>query len=158
MAVIDVLVDNICKTYKLTSVARTILIMPLFHIHGLVASFMSPLQAGSAIIIPPRFSPTLWQGFGIHNATWFTTTPTMHQILLPFPTPSKMPYIRFILSCSSPLSPKILGNLESRFGAPVFEVYAMTEVSHQITSNTLPPAPRHAGSVGVPKGDIELKI
>ncbi|KAL8660801.1 MAG: hypothetical protein Q9168_008427 [Polycauliona sp. 1 TL-2023] len=34
----------------------------------------------------------------------------------------------------------------------------MTEASHQITSNPLPPAPHHAGSVGLPGQDIELLI
>lgn len=68
-----------------------------------------------------------------------------------------MPKIRFIRSCSSPLSPKIFHELEQAFNAPVLEAYAMTEGAHQITSNPLPPAKRYPGSVGIGQG-VEVKI
>ena len=82
----------------------------------------------------------------------------MHQILLSFPPPEKMPYIRFIRSCSSPLAQKTKAKLESQFGAPVLEAYAMTEASHQISSNSLPPVPCPIGSCGMIQGNIEIKI
>lgn len=82
----------------------------------------------------------------------------MHQILLSFPPPAHMPPVRFIRSCSSPLSPHVLKTLEERFAAPVLEAYAMTEASHQITSNPLPPAPHVPGSDGIPQGDVEVQI
>lgn len=134
------------------------IIMPLFHVHGLVASLMATLKAGSTVIIPPRLAPSFWKDFAAHRATWYTATPTMHKILLSFPPPSPLPQIRFIRSCSSPLAPQTLQTLEAKFEAPVLEAYAMTEASHQITSNPLPPAPHHASSVGLPGGDIELRI
>ncbi|KAL8766201.1 MAG: hypothetical protein Q9209_006966 [Squamulea sp. 1 TL-2023] len=155
---LSISVDNIIKTYNLTKDDRTMIIMPLFHVHGLVASFMAPLKAGSAIIIPSRLAPSFWKDFAAHKATWYTATPTMHKILLSFPPPETMPSIRFIRSCSSPLAPQTLEKLENKFNAPVLEAYAMTEASHQITTNPLPPAPHHPGSVGLPGGDIELRI
>ena len=132
--------------------------MPLFHVHGLIASFLSTLRAGSAVIVPPRLAPSFWTDFATHKASWYTATPTMHQILLSFAQPAQMPPVRFIRSCSSPLSPQVLKTLEERFAAPVLEAYAMTEASHQITSNPLPPAPHVPGSVGIPHGDIEIRI
>ena len=68
-----------------------------------------------------------------------------------------MPEIRFIRSCSSPLSPKTFHELEEAFNAPVLEAYAMTEGAHQITSNPMPPAKRYPGSVGIGQG-VEVKI
>lgn len=132
--------------------------MPLFHVHGLVASFMATLKAGSAVIIPPRLAPSFWKDFEAYKATWYTATPTMHKILLSFQPPEKMPYVRFIRSCSSPLSPQTMETLEARFGTPVLEAYAMTEAAHQITSNPLPPAPRYPGSVGLESGDVEIQV
>ncbi|KAL8911876.1 MAG: hypothetical protein Q9172_007598 [Xanthocarpia lactea] len=132
--------------------------MPLFHVHGLIASFMAPLKSSSAIIIPPRLAPSFWKDFTTHKATWYTATPTMHKILLSFPPPEPNPSIRFIRSCSSPLAPQTLQTLEAKFHAPVLEAYAMTEASHQITSNPLPPLPHHAGSVGLPGTNIDLLI
>lgn len=48
--------------------------------------------------------------------------------------------------------------LEERFAAPFLEAYAMTEASHQIASNSLPPASHLPGGVGIPQGDIEIQI
>ena len=42
--------------------------------------------------------------------------------------------------------------LERVFGVPVLESYGMTEASHQMASNPLPPGKRFAGSVGVAAG------
>ncbi|KAL8807179.1 MAG: hypothetical protein Q9182_000861 [Xanthomendoza sp. 2 TL-2023] len=155
---LTVSVDNIIKSYALTHDDRTVIIMPLFHVHGLIASFFAPLRCSSTIIIPPLLSPSFWKIFANHSATWYTATPTMHKILLAFPPPPTIPPIRFIRSCSSPLSPQTLQTLESTFHAPVLEAYAMTEASHQITTNPLPPLPHHPGSVGLPGGDIQLLI
>ncbi|KAL8647453.1 MAG: hypothetical protein Q9210_005550 [Variospora velana] len=149
---------NILGTYKLTQTDRTLLIMPLFHVHGLVASLLAPLLANSAVIVPPKLSPSFWKDFRSHSATWYTATPTMHRILLSFPAPEPLPYIRFIRSCSSPLSPQTMEGLEAKFGAPVLEAYAMTEASHQISSNPLPPAPRYPGSVGLPSSSVQIRI
>ncbi|KAI4113043.1 MAG: hypothetical protein LQ341_007828 [Variospora aurantia] len=82
----------------------------------------------------------------------------LHRILLSFPAPEPLPYIRFIRSCSSRLSPQTMEKLETTFGAPVLEAYAMTETSHQISSNPLPPAPRYPGSVGLPSGSVQIRI
>jgi acyl-CoA synthetase (AMP-forming)/AMP-acid ligase II len=60
--------------------------------------------------------------------------------------------LRFIRSCSAPLMPSLLLELESVFGVPVVEAYGMTEGSHQIASNPLPPRARKPGSVGLPTG------
>ena len=45
-----------------------------------------------------------------------------------------------------------MAGLEQAFGVPVIEAYGMTEASHQIASNPLPPRARKPGSVGVPAG------
>lgn len=149
---------NIKATYDLSPADRTLLVMPLFHVHGLLAGFLAPLMSGGSVIVPARFSASdFWSNFVIHKANWYTAVPTIHQILLKNELPSPMPNIRFIRSCSSPLSPTVHKQLETLFGAPVVEAYAMTEAAHQMTSNPLPPASRKPGSVGRPQG-VELKI
>lgn len=132
--------------------------MPLFHVHGLLAGFLSPLFSEGSVIIPLKFSASeFWDNFTTHKANWYTAVPTVHQILLRNPRPKQMPKIRFIRSCSSPLSPKTFHELEATFNAPVLEAYAMTEGAHQMTSNPLPPAKRFPGSVGIGQG-VEVKI
>jgi oxalate---CoA ligase len=149
---------NIQATYDLTASHRTLLVMPLFHVHGLLAGFLTPLLSHGSIVIPSHFSASeFWNDFIEHKANWYTAVPTIHQILLKNPLPFPMPPIRFIRSCSSPLSPAVHKQLETLFGAPVLEAYAMTEAAHQMTSNPLPPASRKPGSVGLPQG-IKLQI
>ena len=132
--------------------------MPLFHVHGLLAGFLAPLLSGGSVIVPLKFSASdFWEKFITYKANWYTAVPTIHQILLKNPPPSKIPEIRFIRSCSSPLSPKTFHELEKAFNAPVLEAYAMTEAAHQMTSNPLPPGKRYPGSVGIGQG-VEVKI
>lgn len=152
--------QNIKNTYSLSAADRTMLVMPLFHVHGLLAGFLAPLSSAGSVIVPGNFSATtFWKHFVDHKANWYTAVPTMHQILLKNPSqwPKPMPAIRFIRSCSSPLSPKVFHDLESAFKAPVLEAYAMTEAAHQMTSNPAPPMKRKPGSVGIGQG-VEVKI
>lgn len=149
---------NIRATYLLTPADRTLLVMPLFHVHGLLCGLLAPLSSGGSLIVPPKFSATdFWPDFTTHSANWYTAVPTIHQILLKHPAPSPLPAIRFIRSCSSPLSPTVFHALEAAYAAPVLEAYAMTEAAHQMTSNPLPPAARKPGTVGVGQG-VEVVI
>ncbi|KAK2764010.1 hypothetical protein FQN54_009629 [Arachnomyces sp. PD_36] len=149
---------NITATYNLTPQDRTLLVMPLFHVHGLLAAFLAPLYSGGSAIVVPKFSASeFWNNFTTYGANWYTAVPTIHQVLLKTALPNPKPQIRFIRSCSSPLSPKTFGELEKTFNAPVLEAYAMTEAAHQMTSNPLPPGKRQPGSVGIGQG-VEVKI
>ncbi|KAL1864173.1 hypothetical protein VTK73DRAFT_6108 [Phialemonium thermophilum] len=134
------------------------LVMPLFHVHGLLCGLLAPFFSGGSVIVPPKFSASdFWHDFVTHKANWYTAVPTIHQILLKNPPPSPKPHIRFIRSCSSPLSPTVFHQLEATYNAPVLEAYAMTEAAHQMTSNPLPPGKRKPGSVGIGQG-VEVVI
>ncbi|KAK7270856.1 hypothetical protein RJT34_26338 [Clitoria ternatea] len=152
-------VRNIASVYRLTESDSTVVVLPLFHVHGLICGLLSSLGAGAAVALPAagRFSAsTFWKDMVKYNATWYTAVPTIHQIILdrhsnnPEPV---YPRLRFIRSCSASLAPAILGKLEQILGAPVLEAYAMTEASHLMASNPLPQdGPHKAGSVGKPVG------
>ena len=150
---------NIQQTYELSPKDRTMLVMPLFHVHGLLAGLLSPLMSGGSVVVPPKFSAsTFWDDFTQHGANWYTAVPTIHQILLKNPAPEPIPNIRFIRSCSSSLSPNTMAALEQTYKTPVLEAYAMTEAAHQMCSNQLPHrGKRKAGSVGIGQG-VEVRI
>jgi acyl-CoA synthetase (AMP-forming)/AMP-acid ligase II len=147
---------NIAATYGLTPDDVAMCVMPLFHIHGLMASTMATLSAGGAVVVPPYFDAmTFWPVVHEHRATWYSAVPTIHQMLLlrnRGERPAGAETLRFIRSSSSALSPETMHQLESRFGAPVVEAYGMTEASHQMASNPLPPAERRPGTVGLETG------
>jgi acyl-CoA synthetase (AMP-forming)/AMP-acid ligase II len=147
---------NIARTYGLTPTDAAMCVMPLFHIHGLMASTMATFASGGTVIVPPRFDAlTFWQAVATTRATWYSAVPTMHQMLLMRnrgERPRGAERLRFIRSSSAALSPETMRQLESSFGAPVLEAYGMTEASHQMTSNPPPPADRRPGTVGLATG------
>ncbi|CAK1365557.1 putative peroxisomal-coenzyme A synthetase [Cercospora beticola] len=154
-------IRNICRTYALRPDDRTMLIMPLFHVHGLLASFLSPLYSGGSAVVPQRLTPEFWKYFEEHGATWYTATPSMHRVILSFPKPVKsvVQKIRFIRSCSSQLSESWFKSMSERFeGVPIVESYAMTEASHLMTSNPLTLGEQMPGSVGQAAEGVEVKI
>lgn len=148
---------NIAETYGLGPADRSLCVMPLFHIHGIVASLLSTLATGGTVICPPGFDGLkFWSWVEEFRPTWYSAVPTMHQLLLARAERNtelirRNPF-RFIRSSSAPLPPVVMERLEETFGAPVLESYGMTEASHQMASNPLPPAPRKPGSVGVGVG------
>lgn len=145
---------TIAAHYKLSPADVSFCVMPLFHIHGLVASALAALSSGGTVITPRRFTPrAFWPQAREHRATWLSAGPTLHQMILDRADAAAPPgELRFVRSCSSALSPALLARAEGAYQAPVLEAYGMTEASHQMASNPLPPGRRVPGSVGVPTG------
>jgi acyl-CoA synthetase (AMP-forming)/AMP-acid ligase II len=152
---------NIKATYRLHSSDRTLLVMPLFHVHGLIGCLLSTLLSGGSAVIMPSSVSVFWRVFDKYECTWYSAVPTIHQMLLASEdknsSSGKRGRLRFIRSCSSSLAPTVFDQLQKTYHVPVVEAYAMTEAAHQMTSNPLPPAARKAGSVGKPQG-VEVMI
>jgi acyl-CoA synthetase (AMP-forming)/AMP-acid ligase II len=132
-------------------------VMPLFHIHGLVAAVLSSLTAGGSVVCTPGFNALKFFGWlDEAKPTWYTAVPTMHQAILARADRNEdaisRARLRLVRSSSASLPPQVMTALEAAFGAPVIESYGMTEAAHQMTSNPLPPRPRKPGSVGVAAG------
>jgi acyl-CoA synthetase (AMP-forming)/AMP-acid ligase II/thioesterase domain-containing protein len=135
-------------------------IMPLFHIHGLTAALAAIGSGGSVFCTPGFYAPQFLAWLQASQATWYTAVPTMHQAILARcenKDTAVRHSLRFIRSCSAPLAPSVMAELERVFRVPVAESYGMTEGSHQIASNPLPPGQRKPGSVGLPTG-VEMVV
>ena len=148
---------HIGATLRLTADDRCLNIMPLFHIHGLIAAVLSSLAAGGSTFCAPGFNALRFFALlGEAAPTWYTAVPTMHQAILARaarnPEAVAAASLRFIRSSSASLPPQVMAELEAAFGCPVIESYGMTEAAHQMASNPLPPAPRKPGSVGIAAG------
>jgi acyl-CoA synthetase (AMP-forming)/AMP-acid ligase II/thioesterase domain-containing protein/acyl carrier protein len=155
---------NVCTTaqnmqvaLELTEEDRGLTVMPLFHIHGLIGATLAPLAAGGSMVCTPGFDMTrFFHWMDAFHPTWYTAVPTMHQALLTRAEANRSSIdrcpLRFIRSCSAALPPQVMAEIEKVFRAPVTESYGMTEASHQITGNPLPPRERRPGSVGVSAG------
>ncbi len=132
-------------------------VMPLFHIHGLIAAVSASLSAGAAVCCTPGFNAFKFgELLGELRPTWYTAVPTMHQAILMrmrgHPDQARAAGLRFIRSSSASLPPQVMAELEAVFGSPVIEAYGMTEAAHQMAANPLPPRARKPGAVGVAAG------
>ncbi len=150
---------HIRTTLALTPEDRCLNIMPLFHIHGLIAAVLSSLSAGASIYCTPGFNALrFFHWLGDARPSWYTAVPTMHQAILARaernPEAVAAARLRLIRSSSASLPPQVMQALEAVFGAPVIESYGMTEATHQMASSPLPPAPRKPGSVGIAAGPL----
>ena len=148
---------HIAGTLRLTPDDVCLNIMPLFHIHGLIAATLSSLAAGASVCCTPGFNAfRFFTWFAEVRPSWYTAVPTMHQAILGLAGRNeaaiKASRLRFIRSSSSSLPPQVMEELEKTFGVPVIEAYGMTEAAHQMASNPLPPGKRYPGAVGLAAG------
>ena len=151
--------QNIAASLQLTAADRSLTVMPLFHIHGIMAGLLAPLAADGCVIATPGFD-----AFKFHRwlddlrPTYYTAVPTMHQMVLArSPEARRTTSLRFVRSSSASLPGPVLDGLTELFAVPVVEAYGMTEASHQMTCNPLPPGRTKRGSVGVATG-IDVAI
>jgi acyl-CoA synthetase (AMP-forming)/AMP-acid ligase II len=148
---------NIRGTLRLSGDDRGLVVMPLFHIHGLMAALLAPLAAGGEVCCTPGFNALkFFSWLAEIRPTWYTAVPTMHQAILTRASKNADAIasspLRFVRSSSSALPPTVIQQVEAVFGAPVIESYGMTEAAHQMASNPLPPGVRKPGTVGTQAG------
>ncbi len=148
---------NISKSLKLTTDDHCLNIMPLFHIHGLIAVLSASAKVGASICASNGFNALKFLDLAeTQNITWYSGVPTMHQAILlraqKNSDKAKKLNLRFIRSSSASLPPAIFEQLNDIFETPVIEAYGMTEATHQMASNPLPPAIQKPGLVGMPAG------
>jgi len=147
---------HIGASLSLTKADACLNVMPLFHIHGLIAAVLSSLAAGGAVICTPGFDALrFFRWMDEERPTWFTAVPTMHQAILSRAERNaeiiERVKLRFIRSSSSSMPGPVMEQMEAVFGCPLVESYGMTEASHQMCSNPLS-GPRKPGKVGLAAG------
>lgn len=148
---------HIATTLALTPRDRCLNVMPLFHIHGLMAALLASIFAGAGVVCAPGFNALrFFAWLQETKPTWYTAVPTMHQAILARaarnPDAVAAAKLRLIRSSSASLPPQVMAELETTFECPVIESYGMTEAAHQMASNPLPPAARKPGTVGIAAG------
>ena len=145
----------VAATYALNADDVTMCVMPLFHVHGLVATVLATLSTGGTVVVPRFRLSAFWDGVARHGATWYTAVPTIHSRLLTQALEgpaSRAHRLRFVRSCSAPLHTALWQRFEDTIGVPLAEAYGMTEAAHQMASNPLPPGERRPGTVGQATG------
>jgi len=149
--------ENISKSLNLSEADHCLNIMPLFHIHGLIAILAASIRSGASICASNGFNALKFLELAkSEKITWYSGVPTMHQAILLRAEKNlelaKNLNLRLIRSSSASLPPAVFEKLNNVFGCSVIEAYGMTEATHQMTSNPLPPKKQKPGFVGIPAG------
>ena len=148
---------NISKSLELSEIDHCLNIMPLFHIHGLIAIIAASMKVGASVCAGNGFNAIKFLEIAkSEKITWYSGVPTMHQAIL-LRAEKKLELaknlkLKFIRSSSASLPPAVFEKLNNVFKCPVIEAYGMTEATHQMTSNPLPPKIQKPGFVGIPAG------
>ncbi len=155
-------VDRLIAWLGLRPEDRVLSVMPLFHIHGIICTMLAPLLSGGSIqLIDPVTPDALLDALDRGEATWCTAVPTIYQSVATTLTTGRRAVprhrLRFVRSSSAAMPTPLSTALEETFGVPVIEAYGMTEATHQMTSNPLPPRDRRPGSVGL-AASVEVSI
>ena len=148
---------GIAESLAMTRADRSLQVMPLFHIHGLLAGLLAPLSAGGSVACTEGFDAfRFFAQLSELRPTYYTAVPTMHQMVIARSSrhrdAARGAALRFVRSSSASLPEPVLQELGELFAAPVIEAYGMTEATHQMCANPLPPAVAKPRSVGVATG------
>jgi long-chain acyl-CoA synthetase len=144
----------------LTSADHSLLILPLFHVNGIVISTLAPLLAGGRTTIAGRFNPkTFFDRIEHSGATYFSAVPTIYSMLCGLPVEAKpdISSVRFAICGAAPASVDLLDQFETRYGIPIVEGYGLSEGTCASTLNPLA-GQRKAGTVGLPLPGQRIRL
>ncbi|MBJ8348288.1 class I adenylate-forming enzyme family protein [Antrihabitans sp. YC2-6] len=150
----------VIDAFHLNEDDHSLLILPLFHVNGIVVSTLSPLLVGGRATIAGRFSAkTFFDRLEQSRATYFSAVPTIYTMLADLP-PALAPdtsAVRFAVCGAAPASVELLEKFESRYGIPLVEGYGLSEGTCASTINPLD-GPRKPGTVGLPLSGQTIRI
>ncbi|MGJ5733289.1 class I adenylate-forming enzyme family protein [Streptomyces caniscabiei] len=157
---IDAMADMGRRALEVGPADRCLLILPLFHVNGIVVSTLVPLLAGASITIADRFRPeTFFDVVERERPTFFSAVPTIYSMLAALPDQVRpdTSSLRFGVCGAAPASAELLARFEARYGFPLVEGYGLSEGTCGSTINPVA-GPRRAGTVGLPFPGQEIRI
>jgi malonyl-CoA/methylmalonyl-CoA synthetase len=146
---------------------RTLLALPLHHVHGIINVLASALWVGASCEILPRFdAEVVWTRLASGEVSVFTAVPTMYHRLVESweaaPRPLRRArsegcrHLRLMMCGSAALPVALRDRWRHITGHTLLERYGMTEIGMAL-ANPLH-GERLAGSVGLPLPRVEVRV
>jgi len=160
------MVDGMIDAWAWSAADRTVLVLPLNHVHGLINVTFTALAIGACCEAPGGFdASSVWERFGSGDITVFMAVPTVYARLTAAwesadeETRSRWSAgaagMRLMVSGSAALPVSTLEHWRQLTGHTLLERYGMTELG-MVLSNTL--ERRVPGHVGEPMPDVEVRV
>ena len=126
--------------FEMTAADRCLLVLPLFHVNGIMVSVVSPLVAGGCTVIAPRFDPkTFWDLVERVRPTFFSAVPTIYAMLTALPAEVRpdTASLRCVVCGAAPMPAAAIHAFEDRYGVSILEGYGQSEGTVVTTANSL---------------------
>jgi acyl-CoA synthetase (AMP-forming)/AMP-acid ligase II len=151
--------DRVVAWFEMDRDTRCLLVLPLFHVNGIMVSVVSPLLAGGSTFIAERFDvTTFWATVERARPTFFSAVPTIYALLLARPgTQPDTRNLRYVICGAAPMPRALIGEFEQRYGVPVVEGYGLSECTVCCTANPLHGL-RKPGTVGLPLPGVDVGV
>ncbi len=160
-------VASLVRAWGWTRDDRTLLVLPLHHVHGIVNVLSCALWAGAACELAPRFDPeATWDRLGSGELTVFMAVPTVYRRLIAAwedaPPGRRRAWsegaarLRLMVSGSAALPVSVMDRWRDLTGHTLLERYGMTELGMAL-SNPLD-GERRPGFVGTPLPGVEVRL
>jgi long-chain acyl-CoA synthetase len=150
----------IVNWFEMTAADRCLLVLPLFHVNGIMVSVVSPLVAGGSTVIAPRFDPkTFWDLVERVRPTFFSAVPTIYAMLTGLPAEGQpnTSSLRYAVCGAAPMPAPAIRDFEDRCGVSIVEGYGQSEGTVVTTANPLRGL-RKPGTVGLPLPGQEVRV
>jgi acyl-CoA synthetase (AMP-forming)/AMP-acid ligase II len=154
------MVTMITMALDLTAADHCLLILPLFHVNGILVSVLSPLAVGGRTTVTGRFSPsTFFDTVEAVRPTYFSAVPAIYAMLsaLPDDVGPDTSSVRFAVCGAAPMPAELIARFEERYGTTIVEGYGLSECTCAATINPID-GPRKAGTVGLPLPGQEVAL
>ncbi len=150
----------VTTAWRWTEQDRLLLVLPLFHAHGLMVGMHGTLFTGASVVLQAKFaaSDVLATFNNDPHISLFFGVPTMYMRLLAEAARQGVPAhrLRLFVSGSAPLSAQVFVDFERMFGQQILERYGMTETIMNLTNPY--EGERRAGTVGGPFPGQEARV
>ncbi|MGW4593396.1 class I adenylate-forming enzyme family protein [Amycolatopsis thermoflava] len=148
---IDAMCGMIIGRLGLDESDHSLLVLPLFHVNGIVVSVLSPLLAGGRATIAGKFrAPLFFDAVERVRPTYFSAVPAIYAMLVSLPEEIRpdTSSLRGAICGAAPMPAELIGRFEDRYGVPIVEGYGLSEGTCASTLNP-PDGPRKPGTVGL---------
>ena len=144
----------------ITAVDHSLLILPLFHVNGIVVGTLTPLLAGGRVTVAGRFSPRTFFGLVEQiRPTYFSAVPAIYAMLTSMPEAqtADTSSLRLVVCGAAPMPAELIARVEDVLGVALVEGYGLSEGSCASTLNPFDGV-RKPGTVGLPLPGQEVRV
>ncbi|MFC4950679.1 class I adenylate-forming enzyme family protein [Pseudonocardia sp. GCM10023141] len=150
----------IIDALRLDAGDHSLLVLPLFHVNGIVVSILSPLLAGGRATMSGRFrAETFFATVERVRPTYFSAVPAIYALLAALPADVRpdTSALRRVICGAAPMPAELITRFEQRYGVPIVEGYGLSEGTCASTINPVD-GPRRPGTVGLPLPGQEVAL